>query len=111
MASGCATQGVSGFQRQPRNHFRGGSRYMTATAYDGPLSIIGQRPTFLGPTSPTGAVPGIRESNPDLAPALIHGGAGLRDPRMLPHVGQGPQGVGGIPNQDCGWYMAGGGGL
>jgi|SRR5215469_429630 len=84
---------------------------MTATAYDGPLSVIGQRPPMIGPAQPTGAVPAILEYNPDLSPILLHGGNGVRDPRYMPRIGQGPQTAGGIPNQDCGWYDTGVGGI
>src|SRR5215471_1888902 len=84
---------------------------MTASMVDGPLTVIGQRPPMVGPTQPTGAVPAILEYNPDLAPILLHGGNGVRDPRYMPRVGQGPQTAGGIANQDCGWYDTGVGGI
>ena len=84
---------------------------MTATTYDGPLSVAGQRPPFIGPAQPTGAVPAILEYNADLAPSMFHANTGVRDPRYMPRIGQGPQGPGGIPNQDCGWYDTGVGGI
>jgi hypothetical protein len=82
---------------------------MTATSFPGPLSIEGQKPTFLGPTSSTGGQAAIVDSNPDLAPSLIHGGIGLRDPRWLQRIGAGALAAGGYPNQDVGWLQSSGG--
>jgi hypothetical protein len=66
---------------------------------------------MVGTAQPTGAVPAILEYNSDLAPSMFHGNTGVRDPRYMPRIGQGPQTAGGIANQDCGWYDTGVGGI
>src|SRR5690348_663951 len=82
---------------------------MGATAFPGPLSVEGQRPAIVGPSSQTGGQAALLSSNPDLAPNLLHGGYGVRDPRWPQRIGGGPLAVGGYANQDVGWYCAGDG--
>ncbi len=81
-----------------------------STAIFGPMSIIGQNPT-LGPSATpyVGGPAAVSDSNPDLAPSLIWGGFGVRDPRWLPRIGAGALAAGGYPNQDVGFYLTGDG--
>lgn len=81
---------------------------MTSSAQPGPVSILGTNPPLVGPTPYVGGGAAlVSEGNPDLAPSLFWGGIGVRDPRYLAHIGQGPLSAGGYANQDCGWYFAG----
>lgn len=83
---------------------------MTATAYPGPLSVVGLNPPITGPVPYIGgqAALGVPE-NADFGPSLFWAGIGVRDPRYLARIGQGANVAGGYPNQDCGWYFAGAG--
>jgi hypothetical protein len=67
---------------------------------------------MVGPTPPTGGPAATLDYNSDIAPSLLHGGNGIRDPRMMPRGGgQGPLGPGGYANQDGGWYDTGAAGI
>lgn len=82
---------------------------MTTQASDGPIDVIGQQPPMTGPTPYVGGPAALVFSNPDLAPSLLWGGWGMRNPRYQARIGQGALAAGGYPNQDCGWYMSSGG--
>lgn len=82
---------------------------MTVSSMKGPFSVTGQPPVITG-TGGLGAVPQMQDTpNSDLAPSLMWGGLGIRDPRWYPRIGEGSLSVGGYPNQDVGWYLSAGG--
>lgn len=82
---------------------------MTTSYIPGPQSIGGATPLVTGPTSPIGGSPALGNENPDFSPSLSWMGWGVRDPRYLAHIGAGSLVSGAYPNQDCGWFFAGGG--
>jgi len=81
---------------------------MTTSSEPGPRSFIGLFPPQQGPTPYVGgpAAIGIPE-NPDFGPSLTWAGMGLREPRYLPRIGEGPLSAGGYAAQDMGWYGGG----